>query len=268
MPADTQTGGSEILRVEGLKKSFGTVEILRGIDLSVRKGETIVLIGASGSGKSTLLRCINFLELPSAGRIVVDGQPVGTASGPNDTVRYSDAELRKVRTKVGMVFQHFNLFPHMTALQNVMEGQTTVLKRSKADAEKRARELLQKVGLADKADAYPARLSGGQQQRVAISRALAMDPDVMLFDEVTSALDPELVGEVLRVMRTLRDEGMTMLIVTHELGFGYHIAHRVMFLHQGAIHEQGTPDQVLVHPKNERTRQFLEGHGQFRLPVA
>jgi polar amino acid transport system ATP-binding protein len=171
-----------------------------------------------------------------------------------------------VRTKIGMVFQHFNLFPHMTALQNVMEGQVTVLRRSKAEAEDRARSLLGKVGLAEKAAEYPARLSGGQQQRVAIARALAMDPEVMLFDEVTSALDPELVGEVLKVMRALSEEGMTMMIVTHELGFAYHVANEVVFLHDGNILEQGPPSAVLVNPSEERTRLFLDGHNQFRLP--
>ncbi len=254
-----------ILRIEGLRKSFGPLEVLKGIDLEVEKGETVVVLGASGSGKSTLLRCVNFLERPSAGRVILDGRPIGaqSAGGP---VRYSEAELSRVRTRVGMVFQHFNLFPHMTALGNVMEGPRTVLRHAKADAERKAREVLAKVGLGDKADEYPARLSGGQQQRVAIARALAMDPAIMLFDEVTSALDPELVGEVLRTMRALSDEGMTMLIVTHELGFAYHVADRVIFLHDGLVLEQGTPQEVLLRPRTPRTREFLEGHGLFRLP--
>jgi polar amino acid transport system ATP-binding protein len=256
---------TELLRIEGLRKSFGPLEVLKGIDLSVRKGEAIAVLGASGSGKSTMLRCVNFLEHPTGGRIVLNGQPVGTAAG-DGSMRYGEADLVRVRKRVGMVFQQFNLFPHMTALGNVMEGQLTVLRRPRAEAERRARDLLAKVGLAEKADAYPARLSGGQQQRVAIARALAMDPELMLFDEATSALDPELVGEVLRTIRALREEGMTMLIVTHELGFAYHVADRVLFLHQGQIHEQGTPAEVLVHPKQVRTREFLEGHGQFRLP--
>ena len=256
---------ARILQLEGLRKSFGRLEVLKGIDLAVEQGETVVILGASGSGKSTLLRCVNFLESPSAGRVILDGQPIGVPRA-DGTVRYREVELTRVRTRIGMVFQHFNLFPHMTALGNVMEGQLTVLRRSKVEAEQKARQVLAKVGLADKADEYPARLSGGQQQRVAIARALAMDPEIMLFDEVTSALDPELVGEVLRTMRALRDEGMTMLIVTHELGFAYHVADRVVFLHDGLIHEQGTPQEVLLRPREQRTREFLEGHGLFRLP--
>jgi polar amino acid transport system ATP-binding protein len=254
-----------ILKIEGLHKAFGSLEVLKGIDLEVEKGETVVILGASGSGKSTLLRCVNFLERPNAGRIVLDGKPIGDQT-PGSPIRYREAELSRVRTRVGMVFQHFNLFPHMSALGNVMEGLVTVLRRPKAEAERSARHVLAKVGLADKADEYPARLSGGQQQRVAIARALAMDPEIMLFDEVTSALDPELVGEVLRTMRALSDEGMTMLIVTHEIGFAYHVADRVIFLHEGLIHEQGTPRDVLLHPRAARTREFLEGHGLFRLP--
>ena len=260
---------SDAIKIVKLRKSFGPLEVLKGIDLDVKRGETVVILGASGSGKSTLLRCINFLEMPTAGRIYVNGALIGTPlpSAPDgDMLQYRDKELQQVRTSVGMVFQHFNLFPHMTVLQNVMEGQVTVLKRDKATAAERARVLLAKVGLAEKAEEYPARLSGGQQQRVAIARALAMDPDVMLFDEVTSALDPELVGEVLRVMRSLRDDGMTMVIVTHELGFAYHVADRVIFLNQGEIYESGTPAEVLGQPKREKTIQFLNGHNQFRLP--
>lgn len=258
-------GMGEILKLEALGKSFGPNEVLSGIDLSVGAGETIVVIGASGSGKSTLLRCVNFLELPTSGKIYLDGGLIGTQAS-NGAMHYADRDLKRVRTRIGMVFQQFNLFPHKTALQNVMEGPVTVLKRSKADAEAKARALLGKVGLVEKTDAYPAHLSGGQQQRVAIARALAMDPQIMLFDEATSALDPELVGEVLRTMRGLRDDGMTMLIVTHELGFAYHAADRVIFLHQGVIHEMGPPAEVLLRPKERRTREFLEGHGQFRLP--
>jgi polar amino acid transport system ATP-binding protein len=259
----------EILRLQNLRKCYGSLEVLRGINLSVAKGETIVVLGASGSGKSTLLRCINFLETPTSGRITLDGTPIGSETVGQDgarTVRYKEAELCRVRIRVGMVFQHFNLFPHMSALGNVMEGQRTVLKRPRREAEAKAREALGKVGLAEKADEYPARLSGGQQQRVAIARALAMEPEMMLFDEVTSALDPELVGEVLRTMRGLSQEGRTMLIVTHEIGFAYHVAHRVIFLHHGTIHEEGTPSEVLLHPKQRRTQEFLEGHSQFRLP--
>jgi polar amino acid transport system ATP-binding protein len=256
----------EVLRTEGLRKSFGDNEILRGIDLSIEQGETIVVLGASGSGKSTLLRCLNFLELPTAGRIFVAGEPVGREQA-GKTI-YAPVELAQVRTRIGMVFQHFNLFPHMTALANVMEGPRTVLRRSRREAESAAREQLARVGLADKADQYPARLSGGQKQRVAIARALAMAPMVMLFDEATSALDPELVGEVLKTMRTLADDGMTMVIVTHELGFAYHVADRVLFLHEGSILEAGKPADILLSPRTDRLRNFLEGHSGFRLPEA
>jgi polar amino acid transport system ATP-binding protein len=243
---------NEVLRVEALHKTFGVLEVLKGIDLSVAEGDTVVVLGASGSGKSTMLRCINFLEIPTSGRITLKGQAIGRPAAGGAAVRYSEAELCRVRTQVGMVFQQFNLFPHMTALKNVMEGQVTVLGRSKREAEARARANLAKVGLDEKADEYPARLSGGQQQRVAIARALAMEPDIMLFDEVTS--------------RTLSDEGMTMLVVTHELGFAYHVADRVIFLHEGRIHEQGSPQEVLLQPQEQRTREFLEGHSTFRLP--
>ena len=256
---------SEILRVEGLRKSFGDNEVLKSIDLTIHTGETVVLLGASGSGKSTLLRCLNFLEIPSAGRITFGGQALGTPDRAG-AVRYSEREMVSTRKRLGMVFQQFNLFPHMTALQNVVEAQVTVLARSHSDAQKRARQLLDKVGLAAKADAYPARLSGGQQQRVAIARALAMDPELMLFDEPTSALDPELVGEVLQTMRTLAEDGMTMVVVTHELGFAYHVASRVIFLDQGRILEQGSPRSVLLAPQEARTREFMAGHVQFRLP--
>ena len=258
---------TEVLKTERLRKRFGDLEVLSGIDLSVQKGETVVILGASGSGKSTLLRCINFLEIPTSGRISLNGKVIGKPRpGGSDEMAYAESELRTVRTRIGMVFQHFNLFPHMTAIQNVMEGQVTVLQRSKAEARQRAVDMLSKVGLSEKAEEYPSRLSGGQQQRVAIARALAMDPEVMLFDEATSALDPELVGEVLRVMRALKDEGMTMLIVTHELGFAYHASDRVVFLHQGEVHEAGTPQEVLVKPQRERTQAFLQGHSLFKLP--
>ena len=255
---------SEIVRVEGLHKSFGELEVLRGIDMSVESGETVVLLGSSGSGKSTLLRCINFMETPTSGRVYLHGEAVGSAR--NGQVRYNERDLCALRTRIGMVFQHFNLFPHMTVLQNVMEGQVTVLRRSKAEAAQKARHQLERVGLSDKAEQYPARLSGGQKQRVAIARALAMGPDVMLFDEVTSALDPELVGEVLKTMRQLAEEGMTMIVVTHELGFAYHVANRVLFLNEGAILEQGAPHDVLKRPESTRMREFLEGHSLFKLP--
>jgi polar amino acid transport system ATP-binding protein len=256
---------NEILRIEGLRKSFGDHEVLRGIDLSVNKGETVVLLGASGSGKSTLLRCLNFLEMPTGGRITFMGNSLGTLQR-DGAVRYAENELVGVRRRLGMVFQQFNLFPHMTALQNIVEAQMTVLKRGRDDSERRARMLLDKVGLSAKGDSYPSRLSGGQQQRVAIARALAMDPQLMLFDEATSALDPELVGEVLGTIRSLAEEGMTMVVVTHELGFAYHVANRVIFLDQGLILEQGSPEEVLLRPRQPRTCEFLAGHIQFRLP--
>ena len=255
---------TEVLRIEGLEKSFGDLAVLRGIDLTVSRGETVVVLGASGSGKSTLLRCVNFMEIPTAGRIALQGEPVGREA--NGRVVYAERELTPLRARVGMVFQHFNLFPHMTARQNVMEGPKTVLRLDAAECRRRADRYLDKVGLGWKADAYPAQLSGGQQQRVAIARALAMEPEIMLFDEATSALDPELVGEVLETMKELADEGMTMLIVTHELGFAYTVADRVLFLSEGRILEQGEPDAVLVHPRQQATRNFLRGHGAFRLP--
>jgi polar amino acid transport system ATP-binding protein len=255
---------TEVLRIESLHKAFKELEVLKGIDLSVARGETIVLIGASGSGKSTLLRCINFMEVPTGGRIHFDGQAVGTDR--NGAVAYNERELTALRSRVGMVFQHFNLFPHMTALQNVMEGPRTVLKCDAAECRRRGEKYLDKVGLGWKADAYPSQLSGGQQQRIAIARALAMEPEIMLFDEATSALDPELVGEVLETMKELAEEGMTMLIVTHELGFAYTVADKVLFLSQGKILEQGTPAEVLTYPKQDATKNFLRGHNTFRLP--
>jgi len=251
-----------ILRVNGLTKHFGATDVLRGIDLEVTKGERIAILGASGSGKSTLLRCLNFMERPGGGTIELDGQMLGR-DGKAGERTYRESELIQVRQRVGMVFQQFNLFPHMTAIGNVMEGLRTVRGMPKQEAEARARKELARVGLAEKADTYPAHLSGGQKQRVAIARALAMDPEMLLFDEPTSALDPELVGEVLAVILALAEEGRTMLLVTHELGFAYHVATRVIFLADGAIHEQGTPDEVLKNPKKERTRAFLASHKQF-----
>jgi polar amino acid transport system ATP-binding protein len=244
-----------ILKVRGLTKRFGDNQVLHGIDLDVEPGERIAILGASGSGKSTLLRCLNFMEMPTAGSLVLDGTEIGRR----------ERELTAVRQRIGMVFQQFNLFPHMTAVGNVMEGLRTVRRQSKTEARARAEKELARVGLAEKADTFPAHLSGGQKQRVAIARALAMDPEMMLFDEPTSALDPELVGEVLAVIRSLADEGRTMLLVTHELGFAYHVATRVIFLAEGRIHEQGTPDQILKNPKEERTRAFLASHHQFSL---
>jgi polar amino acid transport system ATP-binding protein len=244
-----------LLKVSGLAKTFGSNAVLRGIDLDVQPGERIAILGASGSGKSTLLRCLNFMEMPDAGTVMLDDRVIGRR----------ESELVKVRQRIGMVFQQFNLFPHMTAVGNVMEGLRTVRRMSKTDARARAEKELARVGLADKAETYPAHLSGGQKQRVAIARALAMDPELLLFDEPTSALDPELVGEVLTVIRSLAEEGRTMLLVTHELGFAYHVSTRVIFLADGTIHEQGTPDEVLKHPTKERTQAFLARHKEFSL---
>jgi polar amino acid transport system ATP-binding protein len=261
-PMTDTPSATPLLRVAGLHKRFGADEVLKGIDLDVRPGERIAILGASGSGKSTFLRCLNFMELPSAGRVELDGQPIGQA-GPGGTVAYREADLTKVRQRVGMVFQQFNLFPHMTALGNVMEGLRTVRRIARPEAERRAREQLARVGLAEKADHYPARLSGGQKQRVAIARALAMEPELLLFDEPTSALDPELVGEVLTVIRSLAQEGRTMLLVTHEIGFAYHYADRVLFIADGVIHEQGSPEEVLKRPREQRTQAFLASHNEF-----
>ena len=243
-------GAREIaVRIEGLRKSFGDNEVLRGIDLDVHRGEVVVILGPSGSGKSTMLRCVNLLEKPTGGRIFFEDTEI--------TAKKTD--INKVRAKVGMVFQNFNLFPHLTAKKNVMLAQQKVLKRSKAEAERVAIEQLQKVGLGDRVDYKPAELSGGQQQRVAIARALAMDPHVMLFDEATSALDPELVRDVLSVMKELARGGMTMIVVTHEMGFAREVADRVIFMDGGVIVEQGPPDEVFDHPQSDRTKDFL-GH--------
>ncbi len=258
--------GKPILEVKSLHKKFGELHVLRGIDLTVNKGDAICLVGSSGSGKSTLLRCMNFMELPTAGSVAIDGKVVGQESGTFEgapVFDYKEKELIKVRTQVGMVFQQFNLFPHMTVVANVTEGLIQVRNMDKEKALDIARENLKKVELWEKADQYPSRLSGGQQQRVAIARALAMQPDVMLFDEVTSSLDPELVGEVLKSIQSLSKGGMTMIVVTHELGFAYHVAKHVMFLHEGVIHEEGEPDEVLKHPRKERTKAFLTGFTDF-----
>lgn len=256
-----------LLEVSGLHKSFGALEVLRGIDLSVAAGERIAILGASGSGKSTLLRCLNFMDLPSAGAVSLAGQGIGREQPPDAQGRlqraYDERELVAVRQRVGMVFQQFNLFPHMTVLGNVMEGLRTVRGWPRAQAQERALAELARVGLSDKASEYPARLSGGQKQRVAIARALAMDPEVMLFDEPTSALDPELVGEVLRVIRQLADEGRTLILVTHEIGFAFHVATRVIFLADGLIHEQGPPAQVLREPRMPKTQAFLARYREF-----
>ncbi len=237
-----------MIRVRNLRKSFGRLEVLRGIDLDVARGEVVALIGPSGSGKSTLLRCVNLLEQPTAGSIAVDGQEI-TAPG---------FDVNRLRQRVGMVFQHFNLFPHMTVLRNVTLAPVLTGRLSAKDAEERALELLGRVGLRDKAHAYPDSLSGGQKQRVAIARALAMNPEVMLFDEPTSALDPEMVKEVLEVMKQLALEGMTMLVVTHEMGFAREVCDRVIFMDEGQVVEQGEPKQIFSHPQHPRTAAFLK----------
>ena len=238
-----------MLELRGVHKRFGDLHVLRGIDLRVAKGSVVCVLGPSGSGKSTLLRCINLLEPPDEGRIVLEGKEI-TGQARRDDLDY-------VRRRVGMVFQQFNLFPHKSALENVSLAQEKVLDRPRAEAARKARELLDRVGLSDKADEYPDRLSGGQQQRVAIARALAMDPHVMLFDEVTSALDPELIKEVLDVMRELANEGMTMIVVTHEIGFAREVANDVVFMDEGVIVEEGPVRRVIDSPREERTRQFL-----------
>ena len=249
------------LFVDDLHKRYGDNEVLKGVSLKANSGDVISVIGSSGSGKSTMLRCINFLEQPNAGRIVVDGEEVRTTPDKTGALRAADAkQLQRVRTKLAMVFQHFNLWSHMNVLENVMEAPVNVLGIPKKEAEDRAREYLEKVGLAPRVEKqYPSHLSGGQQQRVAIARALAMHPDVMLFDEPTSALDPELVGEVLKVMQKLAEEGRTMIVVTHEMGFARNVSNHVMFLHQGRTEEQGDPKEVLVRPQSERLKQFLSG---------
>ena len=232
--------------IKDLHKNYGSNQILRGIDLRVKKSEVVVVIGPSGSGKSTLLRCVNYLEVPSSGTILINGETITRATNIN-----------KIRAEVGMVFQHFNLFPHMTVLDNITVAPISVRKKSREEAEKKAMELLVRVGLGDKAKSYPSQLSGGQQQRVAIARALAMEPQVMLFDEPTSALDPEMVNEVLDVMKDLAQSGMTMMCVTHEMGFARQVADRVLFVDQGKILEDTNPEELFSNPKHERTKEFL-----------
>jgi histidine transport system ATP-binding protein len=249
------------LIVDDLHKKFGENEVLKGVSLKAKAGDVISLIGSSGSGKSTFLRCINFLESPCSGRITLNGEEIRTSADRGGALRVSDPkQLQKMRTRLSMVFQHFNLWAHMTVLENIIEAPVSVLGLSRSDAEARARKYLEKVGLvAGMENKYPSHLSGGQQQRVAIARALAMEPEVMLFDEPTSALDPELVGEVLRVMQALAEEGRTMIVVTHEMGFARNVSNHVVFLHKGKIEEQGDPKEVLNAPRSERLQQFLAG---------
>ena len=246
-----------IVEVTGLQKWFGSLHVLRGIDMEVRAGETICIVGPSGSGKSTLLRCLNFLEEHEQGLILLDGQPMGFAQEAGRRRRQPEATINRMRAKIGMVFQSFNLWTHMTVLRNVVEAPIHVKGLGRAAAQQQALDLLHRVGLGDKTDAYPSQLSGGQQQRVAIARALAMEPEIMLFDEPTSALDPELVGEVLAVMRDLARDGMTMVVVTHEMGFAADVAERVVFMDQGLIVEEAPPAVFFKAPRNARTAQFL-----------
>ncbi|MDX1432866.1 MAG: ATP-binding cassette domain-containing protein [Gammaproteobacteria bacterium] len=248
------------LVVEDLHKRFGALEVLKGISLTAHEHDVVSILGSSGSGKSTLLRCINLLETPNSGKVYVQGELIRMRERSGDGAVPEDRrQVERIRAKLAMVFQQFNLWSHMTVLQNVVEAPIHVLKVPKAEAVERAEAVLQRVGMFDRKDYYPAHLSGGQQQRAAIARALAMEPDLMLFDEPTSALDPELVGEVLRVMRSLAEEGRTMLVVTHEMGFARDVSSKVMFLHQGKVEEDGPPEQVFDNPRSERFRQFLAG---------
>jgi polar amino acid transport system ATP-binding protein len=251
------TSGGPMVRAEAVHKSFGHNLVLKGIDLEVQPQEVFCLVGPSGSGKSTFLRCINHLEEINAGRLYVDGQLVGYRQKGDKIYELKEREVAEQRKDIGMVFQRFNLFPHMTAVENVMEAPIQVLGKSKAESRDRAMKLMERVGLADKVKHYPAQLSGGQQQRVAIARALAMDPKLMLFDEPTSALDPELVGEVLDVMRDLAESGMTMIVVTHEMGFAKQVGDALVFMDDGVVVESGHPRDVLNNPQHERTQSFL-----------
>ena len=248
---------SPMILAEGIHKRFGANEVLKGVSLTLAKGEVVAVIGPSGSGKSTFLRCLNHLETIDAGRIVIEGDTLADNDAGGRARYVADAELRRICARMGMVFQHFNLFPHLTVLQNVIEAPITVKGIKREAILPKAEELLKKVGLLDKRDAYPSRLSGGQKQRVAIARALAIEPDIMLFDEPTSALDPEMVGEVLDVMKTLASEGMTMVVVTHEMGFAREVSDRLIFMADGVIIEEGDPRAILSDPQEERTKDFL-----------
>lgn len=256
-PVSVQDSETPIVEMESVRKSFGHNEVLKSIDLQVHRGEVVVLLGPSGSGKSTLLRCINHLETIDGGRVTVNGEIMGYRQVGRELHELPVSKIAQQRRHIGMVFQRFNLFPHMTALENVMEAPVGVKGIPRKQAAARARELLTRVGLGERVDHYPSQLSGGQQQRVAIARTLAMDPELLLFDEPTSALDPELVGEVLDVMRELAEAGMTMIVVTHEIGFARQVADRVVFMDQGVVVEQGTPDDVINNPTHERTKAFL-----------
>ena len=254
-------GSEPALQVEDLHKSFGSVEVLKGISLEAHEQDVISILGSSGSGKSTLLRCINLLETPSAGKVYVRGELIKMREKrPGERIAEDRRQVERIRSKLAMVFQQFNLWAHMTAIQNVMEAPLHVLKLSKAEARDRAEKIMQRVGMYEHRNYYPSQLSGGQQQRTAIARALAMEPDMLMFDEPTSALDPELVGEVLKVMQSLAEEGRTMLVVTHEMGFAREVSSRVLFLHEGVVEEDGDPDQVFNNPKSVRFQQFIAGN--------
>ena len=254
MNTEIKKTAAPMIDIRKLHKSFGDLEVLKNIDLQIADSEVLVLIGPSGSGKSTLLRCLNHLEQPTSGEIYINGELINRS---DLSPRAFQRHLNSVRTHMGMVFQHFNLFPHKTVLENIIEAPVQVLKQKREEAQESATELLERVGLTDKRDEYPARLSGGQKQRVAIARALAMSPSVMLFDEVTSALDPELVGDVLRVMEDLARDGMTMIVVTHEMGFAQRVADRVVFMADGEICEEGSPERIFSDPREQRTQKFL-----------
>ena len=259
--ANAAPSSSSVLDVVDLHKRFGDTEVLKGVSVSAKRGDVISILGSSGSGKSTLLRCINYLELPERGRIVVDGEEIRTKTTADGACTPADQkQLARLRARVGFVFQSFNLWPHMTVLQNIIEAPMRVLGLSRAQAVERGEALLKRVGLFDRRDYYPAHLSGGQQQRAAIARTLAMEPDVILFDEPTSALDPELVSEVLTVIRGLAEDGITMLIVTHEMGFAREVSTWTMFLHEGKVEEEGPPDKIFNNPDSERIRQFMASH--------
>ena len=259
-PQPASSEAAAAVSVNNLRKSFGSLEVLKGVSLSAREGDVISILGASGSGKSTMLRCINMLEVPDSGEIRIGGETIALKSSRKGMMPADQSQVDRIRSRVAMVFQSFNLWSHMTILENVIEAPIHVQKRPKTECIAEAMELLKKVGIADKRNQYPSHLSGGQQQRAAIARALAMHPKVMLFDEPTSALDPELVGEVLRVMRSLAEEGRTMLVVTHEMGFARDVSNRVVFLHKGVVEEEGPPAEVFGAPKSERFKQFISSH--------